>query len=540
MEPETETTTHGDRGRELEWQFDAVDLRPVARWLAQRASEVGEPTREEQCDVYADTDDWRLHRAGFSLRIRSREGEYVATLKSLYSGTAGYLDREELQEPVAGGDPAAVLLAPGPVGERVRALVGPRPLRTLFEVRTSRTRFPLQADDARAEVALDDTSIPVPGDERPVRLQRVEVEVVSGSPDALVPFVDELRSGSGLQDAAGSKFEAGLLALGLVPAGVPDLGPTDVDDGMTVGEVAFACLRRRFADFLASEPGVRLGEDAEAVHDMRVASRRLRAALALFSEVLPARASRHRRELKWVADGLGEVRDLDVQLENLGTWAAELPPDEEKHLLEPIRVLEERRTSARRRLLRTLDSKRYERLVGSFTVMVQHGPPRRGPARAPVLAAAPDLIRRKMRKVKRAGDSLTPESDPSEFHALRIRCKRLRYTLEFFEPIYPRASRRLIRRLVEVQDSLGAHQDAQVARTSLRRLAADRRARLGPEAVFLLGRMAERYERLARAERERFPALYRRLRGRAWKRLLREVEARRPPRASRPSITTST
>ena len=107
-------------------------------------------------------------------------------------------------------------------------------------------------------------------------------------------FVGELQSSLELRPTGLSKFRTGLAAAGLSPAGAPDLGPTEIDASMTTGEVAFAILRRHFATMLAHEPGVRLGEDPEELHDMRVATRRLRAALKLYKKV-PA-AGRELRE----------------------------------------------------------------------------------------------------------------------------------------------------------------------------------------------------------------------------------------------------
>jgi CHAD domain-containing protein len=296
---------------------------------------------------------------------------------------------------------------------------------------------------------------------------------------------------------------------------------------MTFGEVAFASMRRRFADFVEHERGVRANDDPKEIHDMRVAGRRLRAALSFFSDCIPEHATGLRAELKWVAGGLGEVRDLDVQLERLTSWANELAPEDEKLLLVTVRLLEERRASARIRLLEMLDSMRYMRLVGSFTAMLQVGPPAEGPAAAAAAEVAPGLLKRRHRAVRRRGDRITRSSDPTEFHALRIRCKRFRYALEFLAPLAPRSSKKLIRRLVALQDALGDHQDAQVAIHSLRELAEDGSAKLPPGSVFLLGRMAERYERIAEEERARFAPLYSKFRSASFKRVRREIEASR-------------
>src|SRR5579863_3999855 len=91
-------------GRELEWQLGCADLSPVRRWLADHGSVDGlalEPRSPvEIFETYFDTDDWRIHRAGFALRIRSESGKTEATLKSLHSASTTFADRRELSEPL--------------------------------------------------------------------------------------------------------------------------------------------------------------------------------------------------------------------------------------------------------------------------------------------------------------------------------------------------------------------------------------------------------------------------------------------------------
>src|ERR1022692_4606010 len=92
-------------GREVEWQLASTDLGSVRRWLADHGTIDGlvlEPRPSSQIfDTYLDTDDWRIHRAGFALRIRSESGKSEATLKSLHSARAEVADRRELSEMLA-------------------------------------------------------------------------------------------------------------------------------------------------------------------------------------------------------------------------------------------------------------------------------------------------------------------------------------------------------------------------------------------------------------------------------------------------------
>jgi CHAD domain-containing protein len=542
--------SHGEP-REIEWQLDAVDLRPVERWLRSRPAET-QPRVEpgsvgEHRDTYFDSADWRLHLAGWTLRSREQDGRTEATLKSMGSGEDGRRDRREFTATVDGDSMDTLRRAHGPVGDRLRALIGSRPLQPMFEIRTRRRTFPLSVNGSVvAELALDDTAIPM-GDERPATIQRVEVEVTGDDPrDAAGAFVDELRGACALRPATTSKFEAGLLASGLAPPGPPDLGPTEVTGSASVGELAFAAMRTHFTAFLEHEPGTRLGDDPEEVHDMRVATRRLRAAMSTFRDALPVRVQALRRELKWIADALGNVRDLDVQIEQVGEWARELP-EEERGALAPITaVLERRRVARRKEMLRALDSRRCARLVASTTGLLQRGPLRRSAAsRAPAAIAGPDLVRWRRGKMKKAGAALNPDSPAEDLHRLRIRGKRLRYTLEFLTPVYPKDAPRLAKRLSKMQDVLGLHQDARVAAGFIAGLLEEHAQRLQVQTVFVLGRVAEQYRHVERKQRSRLPKVYGRLTGKAWKDLRStmdktrsEAEAaqprRRAPRAPAP------
>ena len=515
--------------REVEWQLDAVDLRPVRRWLEAMTADgmAVEPLGVRSLhDRYLDTADWHLHRAGYTLRIRTASRRSEATAKSRGTVAEGLRDRRELTEPLSSGDPHAVASAPGPVGELVRALAGSRPLGLLFEVRTRRRAYSLAVDGGTVgEVSLDDTSIPVEGG-RPARLQRVEIEIDPEAVDAVAPLIDELRTACGLHPAAASKFQAGLLAAGLVPPPALDLGPVEIDDSTTIGELAFAVLRTQFREMLSHEPEARLGEDPEGVHAMRVAIRRMRAAMSVFREVLPVRAQRLRDEFKWLAGVLGDVRDLDVQLEQAAEWGSGLPGEDRAALGPLVATLKERRAAARSAMLHHLDSRRSERMMAGMSEMLVRGPLRRSRAsRTPALVAGPELVRRRFRKVRKAGDDLDEDSPAEDLHALRIRVKRLRYAVEFLGPLHPKRSKRFVRRLVAIQDNLGELQDARVATDHIRELVESEGFPL--RAVFVLGRISERYAAQAASLRAEFPRLYRRVRRGRWSRLRKAMDRRR-------------
>ena len=442
---------------EIEWQFDALDLRPVERWLATLptlAVETGDGgtvtalarTPRRLVDSYLDTDDWRIARAGFVVRTRRRGRNDEVTLKDTRPAEgSGLRQRLEVTEvlPASG---LAALGPDGPVGRRLRAIVGTRRLHEVLQVRTRRRPFALRVGGVdAAEVALDDTMIVVGSGQRPMQLRRVEVEVHPEWLDALEPIVDQLRASCGLQPARLSKFEAGLLALGEEIPGSPDLGPTDVSATSTMGELAFAVLRRQLAVVRDKEPGTRLGEDVEELHDMRVATRRLRAALSLFESVLPVRAQLFREELGWMGRLLGAVRDLDVQRQGLAEMAAQgagviagIDTTGHDPLADLAALLERERQAARTELLNGLDSVRWDRLVKGLTAMAQQGPARRSLAtRVPAEIGMPELVLARHGKVDqggagrqavRRGVGLPPRAHPVQAAALRARvqCRRVR------------------------------------------------------------------------------------------------------------------
>ncbi len=524
--------------RENEWQFDALDLRSVLRRLNDAAGWVGSSTLQisplgstSQVDQYFDTEDQRFHRAGYSLRVRrvNRRKLAEATLKSLESATTaagGVRSRQEISQPVEQLDATLQAVAGGPVIDRVRAVAGRKPLLPLFEVRTRRHVFSVAADGhAAGEIAVDETRI-LPADGSPATLlRRVELEVPDAAIAALAPLAEQLRVECGLRPADLSKYEAGLISVGLPSPRRPSFGPTDVDESATIGIVAIAALRRQLSVFLDEEPGARLGDDPERLHDMRVASRRLRAALSLFSEVLPPGVVALRTELRWIGGFLGAVRDLDVQLQQLDGWRSSLPEADRSALDALDELLEDQRAEARSTMLEELDSRRYESFVSRFGRAVRARPPRDSALwSSPARDVAPALIEARFRAVRKAADRLGLDAQASDYHRLRIHGKRLRYALEFFADLYPKPTPALSKRLAALQDILGLHQDADVAIARLRALVDERADRLEPATVFAMGQIAERYRQSMGDLKAKVPAAWERVRGKNWRSMKKAIE----------------
>jgi triphosphatase len=220
--------------QEIEWQFEAADLEPVDSWLQEHASGSGlavvPGATKELIDTYYDTEDWRLYRAGYALRLRRDGKSAEATMKPLAPAEGALRRRREISEPLENG-PKTPQRARGPVGERLRKLAGDRDLRPLFKVRTRRRSFalhfegPSEKNGAVGEVALDEAEISGES-EAPTLLSRVEVEVGADAElhDGVAELVDRMQDALGLRPTELSKFELGLSAAGLNPRGASDLG----------------------------------------------------------------------------------------------------------------------------------------------------------------------------------------------------------------------------------------------------------------------------------------------------------------------------
>jgi triphosphatase len=523
------TPLHKD-GREVEWQLACTDLGSVKRWLSDHGTIDGlilEPRSTQQIfDTYLDTDDWRIHRAGFALRVRSESGTTEATLKSLHSASTEVADRRELTEMLNSSDSEAIRESVGPVGTRVCAVSGARTLLPLFELRTSRQRFAVRkSDEARqlGEIALDETVISRPHGEPQASMLRVEVEALTESHGPLRSLVKTLRSNCALEAASDTKYSLGLKSVGLAPP-AQEGGATTVDASMAIVEVAMVNLRRYMAAWLLHEPGARLGDDPEELHDFRVAGRRLDAILRQFQSILPPEFLEFHATLKTVLGALGHARDLDVALSELHQFSRKLSKSD-RLSAEPLKQhLISERGRARAQMLSVLDSVWVQKNLQDFTVLLQAPVAARDASAAELaLHASPSLIRRRFRKLRKRADLLGADSSTEDYHEVRGQVKKLRYILEALAALYGKPANDMIRALRRWQENLGVQQDAAVATRRLNALAGAKPRGIPAETLFLMGRLAERHLGAARQARKRHATGYRKVRQK-WKKLRMKFE----------------
>jgi CHAD domain-containing protein len=279
-------------------------------------------------------------------------------------------------------------------------------------------------------------------------------------------------------------------------------------------------LRHFFERMLAREEDVRKGEDPEDVHQMRVATRRLRASLQVVEELYePGLARRLRRGLRRAARALGDVRDHDVLLAHLTEFAAGLPEGERSQIDPLVAALAAERAAAREELLRELAGERYGRLKRRAARFLTS--PGEGLAELPETGAPPRVrdvagsaIWRRYEALRAFEVAIEGGSDGA-LHQARIAGKRLRYTLELFAPaLGPRADELLVQ-LADLQDHLGQIQDGVAARE---RIAALGMAEL-PSAQAYLAHLEARRDALAAD----LPRVWGRVAGGTYRRRLMEL-----------------
>ncbi len=497
----------------------AAELRRIG---SEEDAELAGVSQTGHTETYYDTADWRLHRAGHALSVRRRAGGLEIAMASLTDslGSPAELTVDVKTDGSRPPDEIELLeRAEGPLGDRIHAVRGAAPLVPIFDVHATQTRWALRrAGRALAEIVCVRHHVD------PTAAGRARVRVNAGDQSFALKLARRLVGL--LDDEERSVTHGRLYADANVAApGEPDLGPTRVDADDTALAASMAVFRAQFLKWRRHEPGTRLGDDPEELHDMRVALRRLRAAIQLFEPFLPDAVLEWRDELRWVAALLGEVRDLDVQLEQLDAWRHDTE-DRTGAFDELAARLTRRRGIARTRMLEGLDAPRYQRLVADFTDVLTSPVSGYGAAEAPVLLVAPAVITRRFTRVIKPGNRLRRSSPAADYHRVRIRAKALRYAIEFHRELYGRPAERFLRRLVALQEILGLHQDADVAVEWLTSEALRTDEPVSPGTAFVIGRLVERYERQAERLRGRFRAEYPKLAGARWSRLQAQMARR--------------
>jgi triphosphatase len=420
-----------------------------ARVLESAGLMAGTPRKVRQRSIYFDTSDHRLLQAGISLRIRCTGSKRIQTIKASRAPSAGLFARQEWEREVADDTPVIDDTTPIP------AFLGDRGfgLSPVFTVNVERRAWDINEGGAVIELVLDRGEV-VAGERRSPFCE-AELELKSGDPSALFALARKLDSVAPVRLGTQSKAGRGYALLAPVVTAFkaePVLLNHDVTAAQAFQHIVLACLRQ----FRLNEDMFLAEHAPEALHQARVALRRLRSAFSIFKALLDDGVGAGLRdELRWLATELGEARSIDALLEQAPSGALR------DHLATA-------RQTAYVHVDATLESSRVRGLMldltqssmtGAWLAAATAADWRDVPAR--VFASA--ALDRRRRKVKKHGRNLAEADDPAR-HEVRKDAKKLRYAAEFFAALFDRKRQRrryrhFITALEGLQDELGALND---------------------------------------------------------------------------------
>jgi len=422
--------------------------------------------RTDQTSVYYDTPEGALRAAGFSLRVRRAGKRYVQTVKQSQGSAAGLFDRPEWEWELKGPEPDLDVAAATPLGDVLGKKVR-RNLQPLIRVEAERALWNLDRDGSRIEMVLDRGTIT--GGTAGERIAELELELRQGKEAALFDLARQLADIAPLRLGVLTKAERGYRLADGAAQKATKAEPISLRRDMTAAEgfaaIAYACLRQ----FRLNEPLVVARQDPTALHQARVAMRRLRSGFTLFRPIIAdARYEALREEVRWFTNQLGDARNLDVLLKRFG--GAPKSDEGAQALLTRLRT---ERETAYAQVLEALASPRLRRLMLDLVEWVELGPWRTENelARLPLPHFGGLQLDKRWKKVRKGGRDLGTLG-PEVRHQLRIEVKKLRYAVEFLASLTSEREavakqKKFVKALEELQERLGELNDLETARALL-------------------------------------------------------------------------
>jgi triphosphatase len=473
-------------GRELEVTFktDAAGLKLALR-SELLSTDTADAPRRTLRSVYFDTPAGDLRKQRMVLRVRKVRGTHIMGLKGARPLAEAPFSRREMEVRVPRLDPDINLFGEEISVELSRVIDG-RPLEQKFETQIKRRLRCLNLERSLIEVAFDEGFVVVGNRRQP--LTEVELELKAGEEAALYDFAARLTEALPVRLEIMSKAERGFMLAAddhPMPVRAEALKfPADA----TLDEAVEIVINGALGQFVANWPAMAETHHRESIHQMRVALRRLRTALAIGNRVLPcAEFEIFRAEAKQIASALGPARNWDAfqELVEVGplthyardeSFEALLTAVEERRLAAYAiaqEVIEDPSTTRFVLKLRAFLVRRAWRSALSGTELLRLTEP------AGLFARA-TLERFHKRALKR-GRQLS-QKPPKERHEVRIALKKIRYAAEFFSFFFD-GTRPYIRAVAHLQEGLGAFNDAAIAA----HLLCDVEATPGPQAAKAAG-----------------------------------------------------
>lgn len=438
---------------ELKLEFQPGDAQKLEAALVGMG---GEPAAGKLLSVYFDTPGQDLRRAGLSLRVRHDGDRRIQTIKSDALDSVGLFDRSEWEHEIEGDLPALDLSAP-PLVDTFHG-ADALPVEPVFTSKVTRTSMIIATDTAEIEVAIDVGE--VDRDPAIALVNEVEFELKRGDVAALFALARHCDDSAPLRLGVLSKSDRGYRLCAAAVDAPAKAAPVVLDPDMSVAEafraIAWSCLRQ----FRLNEAILLRAGDAGALHQARVALRRLRSSLSLFKPIVAdARFAALRDGLRQLAATLGDARNLDVLIDRTTDPAL-------------CDCLQPERAKAYDRVQSALMSSQVRGLMLDIAEWLTVGDWLVNPIDAhasdqSVVPFAADRLKHLRKTLRRRGRNMV-EANDEERHETRIAAKQLRYASEFFAMLYARGKpgrrhERFLDKLEDLQTGLGTLNDLATA-----------------------------------------------------------------------------
>lgn len=480
--------------REVEVKFraDPAAVERVLAALQSQGASIG--AGRELTSTYFDTVRHELRQSGFTLRVR-RKGRSAPVLGVKWEeATAGDLfARGEVEVRTPQGEPDIALFEPA-LRARLTAVLGDQPVAAVFKTHVRRRIATLRLGQSEIEVALDGGSITAEG--RSMPLSEVELELKSGTATDLIGCARRLALDCSLSLDFESKAARGYRLAGAALAQPQKAKAIELPATASFDDLLAAVLSASLSHFTANWASLRDTDAPESIHQLRVALRRMRSALAMFRKrIAMPELDDIRSRAQRIAAALGPARESDVFRQNA--------------LAGPFRD-QPKRLAAAAMLLEAVENRRIESYAAAraiidapatslFVLDVEAflatrawrgalAPRDLGLLTAAARDFASDVLDRLRRRAVKRGRHL-PQIPDEQRHELRIVLKKLRYASEFFGGLFDdrKAVRKYLRLVAGLQDDLGAHNDAVTAEAYIATLALPAEAGAGFAAGYVLG-----------------------------------------------------
>lgn len=480
-------------GSEIEVKF-----RMTARGMAKVLSSPflqgqGDAQAHDLRSVYFDTSTHDFFKSGIILRVRYRDGAApVLSLKT--SAAAGRnFARGEFEVPCPDGQPSLERFEPA-LAEKLADLTSGRCLVRQFETAVKRRVFTLREGASLIEAACDEGTILAGSAREP--LIELELELKSGDAADLFTLSERMASSLPLTLDFSSKSQRGfVLSRSELPRPAKPR-PVVLDHDRGIDDAIVSVLSSTLDHFVANWPVLRSSDDPEAVHQMRVALRRMRTALSIFG---------HGLNTEHFASLRAEAKRMTLQLEAARTWDVLIAdalrgpltsPDCPEDFRALIAAAELKRKAGYRQARSLIEHRQASTFVLSLeSMLARRSWTVAAKAKTPVAEFACTTLDRLRRRALKRGRAFAKLDDDGR-HRLRIALKNLRYGIDFLGSLggHPKAAKAYTAKISHLQDLLGAHNDVVTARTAMVELRAESGGTFDGAAGFLLGWLSARSE----------------------------------------------